>query len=124
MMKVVGEEGTSIDDFIIYMKAEFLDSVYLQQNGFDPVDAACSPERQNYIFGEIFNILIMEFHLKDKSYARTYFHELRQLFIDWNFIGWQSDEFKEQEKKIEEHLAKGQMEQASNPKQEIVENTE
>jgi V/A-type H+-transporting ATPase subunit A len=124
MMKVVGEEGTSIDDFIIYMKAEFLDSVYLQQNGFDPVDAACSPERQNYIFGKIFNILIMEFHLKDKSYVRTYFHELRQLFIDWNFIGWQSDEFKEQEKKIEEHLAKGQMEQASNPKQEIVENTE
>ena len=124
MMKVVGEEGTSIDDFIIYMKAEFLDSVYLQQNGFDPVDAACSPERQNYIFGKIFDILIMEFHLKEKSNARTYFHELRQLFIDWNFIGWQSDEFKEQEKKIEEHLAKGQMEQASNPKQEKVENTE
>jgi V/A-type H+-transporting ATPase subunit A len=124
MMKVVGEEGTSIDDFIIYMKGEFLDSVYLQQNGFDPVDAACSPERQNYIFGKIFDILIMEFRLKEKSYARTYFHELRQLFIDWNFMEWQTDDFKKQEKKIEEHLAKGQMEQASNLKQEKVENTE
>jgi V/A-type H+-transporting ATPase subunit A len=124
MMKVVGEEGTSIDDFIIYMKGEFLDSVYLQQNGFDPVDAACSPERQNYIFGKIFDILIMEFRLKEKSYARTYFHELRQLFIDWNFMEWQTEEFKKQEKKIEEHLSKGQMEQASNLKQEKVENTE
>jgi V/A-type H+-transporting ATPase subunit A len=124
MMKVVGEEGTSIDDFIIYMKGEFLDSVYLQQNGFDPVDAACSPERQNYIFGKIFDILIMEFRLNDKSYARTYFHELRQLFIDWNFMEWQTEEFKKQEKKIEEHLSKGQMEQASNLKKEKVENTE
>jgi V/A-type H+-transporting ATPase subunit A len=120
MMKVVGEEGTSINDFIIYMKGEFLDSVYLQQNGFDPVDAACSPERQNYIFEKIHTILNMEFRLKDKSDVRTYFHDLRQLFIDWNFMEWQNDEFKNQEKKIEEHLAKGQMEQAANPKQEKV----
>ena len=120
MMKVVGEEGTSINDFIIYLKGEFLDSVYLQQNGFDPVDAACSPERQNYIFEKIFNILNMEFRLKDKSSARTFFHDLRQLFIDWNFMEWQTDDFKKQEKKIEEHLEKGQMEQASSPKQEKV----
>ena len=31
MMKVVGEEGTSIDDFITYLKSEFIDAVYLQQ---------------------------------------------------------------------------------------------
>ena len=29
MMKVVGEEGTSIDDFVIYLKSEYLDAVYL-----------------------------------------------------------------------------------------------
>ena len=40
MMTVVGEEGTSIDDFVIYLKAEFFDAVYLQQNAFDEVDAA------------------------------------------------------------------------------------
>jgi V/A-type H+/Na+-transporting ATPase subunit A len=36
MMKVVGEEGTSMDDFLVYLKGEFLDAVYLQQNSFDP----------------------------------------------------------------------------------------
>ena len=46
MMKVVGEEGTSAEDYIIYQKGELLDSVYLQQNSFDPIDAACSPDRQ------------------------------------------------------------------------------
>jgi len=47
MMKVVGEEGTSLEDYVVYLKSEFLDAVYLQQNSFDPVDAAVSPSRQN-----------------------------------------------------------------------------
>ena len=37
MMKVVGEEGTAMPDFIMYLKAEFLDEVYLQQDAFHDV---------------------------------------------------------------------------------------
>jgi V/A-type H+-transporting ATPase subunit A len=52
MMKVVGEEGTSIDDFIVtYLKAEYVDAVYLQQDAYHEVDAATSAERQQYVFG-------------------------------------------------------------------------
>ena len=40
MMKVVGEEGTSLEDFTTYLKAEFLDAVYLQQNAFSETDAS------------------------------------------------------------------------------------
>lgn len=50
MMKVVGEEGTSLDDYIVYLKGEFLDAVYLQQNSFDEIDSAVTVERQNYSF--------------------------------------------------------------------------
>src|SRR4030042_277716 len=39
-MKVVGEEGTSLFDYVDYLKAEFFDFVYLQQNAFDTVDEA------------------------------------------------------------------------------------
>ena len=39
MMKVVGEEGTSIDDFIVYLKSEYMDATYLQQNAFDEIDS-------------------------------------------------------------------------------------
>ena len=42
MMKVIGEEGTSAEDYILYQKGELLDAVYLQQNSFDPIDAACA----------------------------------------------------------------------------------
>ncbi|MBN2120264.1 MAG: V-type ATP synthase subunit A [Candidatus Omnitrophica bacterium] len=104
MMKVVGEEGTSLEDFIIYLKAEFLDSVYLQQNGFDEVDAVTSPERQEYVFTKVHKILSSDFLLEDKAPARDFFYQLRHMFIDWNYKEWDSQEFKEQEKEIDSFL--------------------
>lgn len=106
MMMVVGEEGTSVEDFEIYLKSEFLDSVYLQQNGFDPIDAATSPERQTYVFKKINDILKKDIPFDDKDRARKFFYELRQNFIDWNYMEFKSDDFKQQEKTIDE-LIKG-----------------
>jgi V/A-type H+-transporting ATPase subunit A len=100
MMKVVGEEGTSQDDFIVYLKGDFLDSVYFQQNSFDEVDQAASPERQRYVFAHILRILGSNFNFGDKEGARTWFTGLRQKFIDYNFSPWQSDGFK----RIEDEL--------------------
>jgi V/A-type H+-transporting ATPase subunit A len=100
MMLVVGEEGTSVDDFIVYLKSEFLDSVYLQQNSFDEIDGASSPERQEYVFAKVHDILIRRFNLKNKEEARHFFNQLRMAFIDWNYIDMKSDEFKKQEEKI------------------------
>ncbi len=100
MMLVVGEEGTSLEDFVIYLKSEFLDNVYLQQNSFDDVDGASSPKRQQIIFKKVDEILKSKFTFKDKSTARHFFNQLRQLFIDWNYIDMHEDKFKEQENKI------------------------
>ena len=108
MMKVIGEEGTSLADFVVYLKSEFLDYVYLQQNTFDAVDAASSAERQRFIFAKVLAVLRDEgFRFDDKDRARRYFLELRQLFIDLNYLKQDSPEFVEQEKRIEEKLAEG-----------------
>ncbi|MFH1877773.1 MAG: V-type ATP synthase subunit A [Candidatus Omnitrophota bacterium] len=100
MMKVVGEEGTSIDDFVVYLKSDFLDSVYLQQNGFDPVDAATIAERQKYVFARVVEVLRKKFNFREKKEARDFFYNLRHKFIDWNYEEWGSDDFKAQEKVI------------------------
>jgi V/A-type H+-transporting ATPase subunit A len=106
MMMVVGEEGTSLEDFVVYLKGEFLDAVYLQQNGFDPVDAACAPERQLYVAKLIDEILNTAFSFEDKEDARKFFYNLRQLFTDWNYMEWESEDFKNQESVIRD-LIKG-----------------
>ena len=84
MMKVVGEEGTSLDDYIIYQKGELLDSVYLQQNSFDPVDAAVVVERQVETFDVLYDILMSNFAFDDKKDVRLFFNRVRQAFLDWN----------------------------------------
>ena len=101
MMMVVGEEGTSVDDFVFYLKSEYLDAVYLQQNSFDPVDGVCDPKRQAYIFDKVYGVLFAEFKFDTKPEARQFFNELRQLTLDWNYSKEGSDEFTTQEKKID-----------------------
>lgn len=101
MMKVVGEEGTSLDDYIVYLKGEFLDAVYLQQNSFDEIDSAVTVERQNYSFQKIIQVLGSDYNLDSKDDARTYFYQLRQSFIDWNYVLWGSEEFSKKEKDLD-----------------------
>ncbi len=100
MMKVVGEEGTSVDDYVTYQKEEFLDAVYLQQNSFDPVDSSVEVDRQRYTFDLLFHILAARFRFEDKSEVRSFFNQLRQMFLDWNGMAWQSGDFKSQEEKM------------------------
>ncbi|MDP8215879.1 MAG: V-type ATP synthase subunit A [Candidatus Kaelpia imicola] len=104
MMKVVGEEGVADEDFLIYLKSEFLDYVYLQQNGYDRVDAATPLERQDYVFSKADYILRSKVNLETKDELRAIFFKLRQMFLDWNYTKWNSSEFKSKEKEIDEFI--------------------
>jgi V/A-type H+-transporting ATPase subunit A len=109
MMKVVGEEGTPLADYIDYLKGEFFDFVYLQQNAFDPVDEATSRERQIYIYDFIYRILEADFIFAGKEAALKFFQKLRQEFRGLNSCAWMSEEFKKIEGAVnallEENLA-------------------
>ena len=100
MMKVVGEEGTSSEDYIIYQKGELLDAVYLQQNSFDPIDQACVPERQRREFDVLYDAMMQTYDITDKKEIRAFFNQLRQEFLDWHGTEFESKEFEAQQKKI------------------------
>ncbi len=104
MMKVVGEEGTSLDDFVVYLKGDFLDAVYLQQNSFDEVDAAVGIERQKHMFRVIIEILGTQFSFETKDEARAWFNQTRMKFIDCNYSAWKSDAFAKMEAEIRASL--------------------
>ena len=108
MMKVVGEEGTSLSDYIVYLKADMLDAVYLQQNSFDLIDANCSTARQRYVTDKLINVLGSEYALDNKDDARNFFNRMRQRFIDWNYTEFESDAFKNAEAVIDAMYAEGQ----------------
>ena len=101
MMKVIGEEGTTISDYILYLKEEMLDAVYLQQNSFDSVDANCGTLRQRYVTDKLIYILGSDYALLSKDEARNFFNRMRQRFIDWNYAEFESNEFKKIESEID-----------------------
>jgi V/A-type H+-transporting ATPase subunit A len=93
MMKVVEEEGTAMADFVVYLKAEYLDAVYLQQDAFDPVDGASSAERQRHVFARLARIMGAEMDFPEKDSARAFFQALTQVSKDWNRAAMESTEF-------------------------------
>ena len=101
MMKVVGEEGTPLEDYVTYLKSEMLDAVYLQQNSFDPVDSNCGTERQRYVVSKLVKVLGSTYALQSKDDARSFFNRMRQRFIDWNYKEFQSEDFKAAEGEID-----------------------
>ena len=103
MMMVVGEEGTSAEDYILYQKGELLDAVYLQQNSFDPIDAACSPERQRCVFAVIYDVLTRRYQLTDKREIRGFFNQLRQEFLDWHNTEFETPAFTAQQQKLTDY---------------------
>ena len=93
MMKVVGEEGTSLEDFTTYLKGEFLDAVYLQQNAFSDSDSSTPVERQRVMFDMMEKVLVTEFEFPEKDATRKFMLALQQAFIDWNDKPFASEEF-------------------------------
>ncbi len=107
MMKVIGEEGTTLSDYITYLKSETLDAVYLQQNSFDLVEANCGKLRQRYVIDKLLYVLGSDYTVQNKDDARSFFNRMRQKFIDWNYTEFESEAFGKAESEIDELYRKG-----------------
>ena len=101
MMKVIGEEGTTLSDYITYLKSEMLDAVYLQQNSFDLIEANCGTMRQRYVTDKLIYVLGSDFSINSKDDARVFFNRMRQRFINWNYTEFKSAAFKKAEAEID-----------------------
>ena len=102
MMQVTGEEGVTMEDYISYQKALFLDMVYLQQDAFDKVDVSASLERQQMTFSKIYKLVQQDYHFTNKNQVLDYFTRLTGLFKNFNYAAENSPEFIELPKKIDQ----------------------
>lgn len=101
-MEVVGEEGTSLEDLIIYLKAELYDFSYLQQNAFDKEDAYCPLDRQIPLFQLINTIFDSHFIFHSHDEAREFFLQLQNQIKNLNFIPFDSHAYQQALLKITE----------------------
>lgn len=102
MMQVTGEEGVTLSDYVEFRKSLFLDMVYLQQDAFDHIDAACSLERQKFSFRLVVDLIRQDYNFADKNIAHDFFVKLTSLFKNFNYAHMDSSEYKDYLKKIKE----------------------
>ena len=102
MIQVTGEEGITLDDFVTYQAALFLDMVFLQQDAFDEVDVAVPLPRQKECFKKIIELVTASYHFSDQDAARNYFTRLTGLFKNLNYAPYQSNEYLQLLKQIDE----------------------
>lgn len=93
-MEVVGEEGISLDDLVIHLKAELYDFCYLQQNAFDKEDSYCPLERQIPLFRLINHIFEAPFDFPTRDKAREFFLNLQGKIKSMNSLKFESDKYK------------------------------
>ena len=105
MMQVTGEEGVTLEDFVIHQKALFLDMVYLQQDAFDTVDASVPLERQKLTFGKVYGLVTRDYGFADKAAARDYFTRLTGLFKNFNYAAEGAPDYGELLRQIDELAA-------------------
>lgn len=95
MMQVTGEEGISLEDFIAYQKATFLDLVYLQQDAFDQVDVSIPVERQKEMLLLVQQLIDRDYLFRTKDEAHTYFTRLTGLFKNLNYSATDSQDYEQ-----------------------------
>jgi V/A-type H+-transporting ATPase subunit A len=103
-MEVVGEEGISLHDMVIYLKSELYDIAYLQQNAFDKEDAYCPLKRQVPLYTLMGKIFETEFVFDNHDEARAYFLNLQNEIKNLNFMPFGSDKYHKTYASIEEKI--------------------
>jgi V/A-type H+-transporting ATPase subunit A len=105
MMQVTGEEGISIEDYLVWQKATLLDMVFLQQDAFDDVDASMPLERQLESFQLIKDLIQRNYQFKDKEEAHNIFTQMTSLYKNLNYSPTESQEYQRYRKEIEDLAA-------------------
>lgn len=102
MMQVTGEEGVTLADYVTYQKSYLLDMVYLQQDAFDDVDAACPLKRQKENFELVVSLICQQYRFADKEEVRDYFMKLTGLFKNMHYAHFESPEYNSYMSRIQE----------------------
>jgi len=101
MMLVVGEEGISLDDLVVYLKSELVDAVCMQQDSFDVVDRASPRERQIKDFLLLMDMVHHSFTFDSKEQAKVQMIHVQNLFFQLKYCPFEGDAYQRYRTEIE-----------------------
>lgn len=112
-IQILGDDGVPIEYHIAYNKAEVVDFIILQQDGFDKIDASTPLERQRYMAKKVLGICDASFDFESFEKINTYFKKMINILKQMNYQEFHGDEFKKFEKELEELLSQRRVDEES-----------
>ena len=92
-INILGDDGVPVEYHERFWKSELLDSVILQQDAFDDIDANCPIERQKTMYNMVLGICRTSFNLETFEECSKFFKELIYLFRQMNYSEWKSEQY-------------------------------
>ena len=92
-INILGDDGVPVEYHERFWKSELVDSVILQQDAFDSIDANCPIERQQMMYNMVLDICRKSFDLADFEECSKFFKELIYTFRQMNYSEWKSEQF-------------------------------
>lgn len=103
-INILGDDGVPLEYHLTFWKSEVIDFVILQQDAFDPIDAVCPIERQQYMLNLVMKIVDADFKFAEFNEVMDYFKRLINALRQMNYSVFQSDAFHKHEAALQEIL--------------------
>ena len=100
-INILGDDGVPVEYHERFWKSELLDSVILQQDAFDSIDANCPIERQKMMYNMVLDICRKSFDLENFDECSKFFKQLIYTFRQMNYSEWKSEQFERFRAEIE-----------------------
>ena len=92
-INILGDDGVPISYHEQFWKSELIDFVILQQDAFDPIDALCPMERQEYMLTLVLKICDIPFAFDDYEQCAAKYKEIINVLRQMNYSEFKSEKF-------------------------------
>ena len=104
-INILGDDGVPMSYHEAFWKSELIDFAFLQQDAFDPIDAVCPLDRQEYMLNLILDICDREFSFDDYEKCREWFKQLINEMRQMNYSPFRSEQFNKYRQNIDKLLS-------------------
>ncbi len=104
-INILGDDGVTIDYHLTFWKSEVVDSVILQQDAFDAIDARTPLQRQKYMTDLVLGICGRHYQFDSFEEVNPYFKRIINQLKQMNYSAFESEQFRDFEAGLEEILA-------------------
>jgi V/A-type H+-transporting ATPase subunit A len=104
-INILGDDGVPMSYHEAFWKSELIDFAFLQQDAFDPIDAVCPLDRQEYMLDLILGICDREFNFDDYEKCREWFKQLINEMRQMNYSPFRSEQFNKYRQNIDKLLS-------------------